>query len=196
MARIAIDCDGVLANFVDAFADLINRTYPGRVPRGYQPSDWEWSDVLMPQEMGLLQRKIARSPNWWLGLNAYSRNVGELAMWLTSRVDHDVWICTARSPSAGLTIAKQTQLWIESCGLRGVNNFLGIIDVASGDDKSQLYEAAAIEWSIDDKPETVIGCGLIDTFEHHAYLLNQPWNASAGVHNRVSTVAQFLSKIG
>jgi len=187
----------VVTNFTDGFRDAANAIWPGRFKPDFMPtaSDAEEGWGLIPHEEGLVWQRIKQTPNWWLGLNAYSRNVGDLGIWLTSHVDHDIWFCTSRTPSAGMTVAKQTQLWLESCGLRAVNNFLGLVTIPNSDAKADFYRAAEIEWSIDDKPETVIACGLIDTFEHKAWLLRQPWNRGAPVHNQVSTMAEFLYKI-
>jgi len=197
MARIAIDVDGVLANFTRAFIEAVNSIWPARLPADYLPSDWDWTNSgLSHREISQVWRKIKKTEGFWLSLDAYSDNVGELAMWLVARKNHDIWFCTSRAEAGEMTTAKQTDIWIQSCGLRAVNNFMGIITVTDGSKKAAIYEAAEIEWSIDDKWETVIDCGLIESFEHRAYLLDQPWNADASVHNRVKTMAQFLEKIG
>lgn len=195
MARIAIDCDGVLADFVTAFIDATNRLWPGKLPRDYQSTDWDFTDALTKRELAKVWRVIDSTDNFWLSLNAISDNVMALAQWLTSRADHDVWICTSRAQGVGLTNTKQTELWLHSCGLRGVNNYLGVVTVPQSQHKVDVYRAMEIEWSIDDKPETVIECGLIDTFKHEAWLLNTSQNQAASVHNRVRSVGAFLEKI-
>ena len=196
MAKVAIDVDGVLADFTKAFIGAVNSIWPARLKPDFVPTDWDWTNSgLTHGEISKVWWKIKKTSNWWLGLDAYSDNVGALAMWMASRTDHDIWLCTSRAVVAGLTCAKQTDIWVQSCGLRPVNNFMGIITVTNGNKKSMVYEAAEIEWSIDDKWETVIDCGLIGSFEHKAYLLNQTWNKDASVYRRVNTLEDFLLKV-
>jgi len=196
MSRIAIDCDGVLADFTQAFVHECNHLWPGRFPFDFEPTAWDalegWG--LTPTEEGLVWQRIKRTPNWWLTLNAMP-GLSDLQRWLISHAGHDIFVCTSRCSSLGATTTMQTHLWLQSCGLRGVNNFVGVITVPKSKHKCDVYQAMEIEWSLDDKPETVIDCGLIDTMEHHAWLLSQPWNAKAGVHNRTSSVQEFLEKI-
>lgn len=196
MARIAIDVDGVLANFTKAFVEKANEIWPGRLALDYEPIDWGWTDSgFSKAEIKQTWKRINATENFWLSLDAHSDNVGSLAQWMVSHANHDIWLCTARAEGAGMTAAKQTEIWINSTGVRAVNNFMGIITVSDGNRKAQLYEAAHIEWSVDDKPETIIDCGLIGTFHHHAYLLNRRHNSLYSVHDRVESVAQFLEKI-
>lgn len=195
MARIAIDCDGVLADFSKAFIAEVNEVWPGRLSKDYRPNDWDWtSSGLTKAEIGKVWKALKKKDNWWLGLDALP-GLSELAIWLTAQVNHDIWICTARADTAGLTTTKQTELWLHSCGLRAVNNFVGVITVPDGNDKRQIYEAMKIAYSLDDKTETIVDCNLIDSMEHHAYLLKQTWNEGAPVHNKVDSVEAFLKKI-
>ena len=195
MARIALDCDGVLAAFDQGFADIVHRLFP-EVPFAIEKwTNWDYGDQLTKAQIKAAWKVIKSTENWWLSLNAYT-GVGDLATWLVSRANHDVWICTSRAPSAGMTEAKQTEVWLYACGVRSINNFLGVVTVPKPEDKAKFYEAARIEWSLDDKYETVIECGLIDTFEHKAFLLDQPWNRETRIGNRVKSVGAFLEKIG
>jgi hypothetical protein len=195
MSRIAIDVDGVLADFNAGFVEQINQLWPGRIPPAYIPPNYDkWVD-LSKKEQQKVWRSLHSMDGFWLSLNALE-GVGDLARWLASRTDHDLWLCTARKDMGRMTAAKETDLWVQACGLRAVNNFLGIITVHDADEKANVYQSMGIEWSLDDRTPTVIACGLIDTFEHRAYLLDQPWNEGAPVQRRVKSVAAFLEKIG
>lgn len=195
MARIAIDVDGVLANFTKAFTEVVNKLWPGRAPKDYEPPDWDYGGLLTKAEMSKAWRVIRGMENFWLSLDAYPESVGALAQWMVSQTDHDIWLCTSRAEVAGMTAAKQTEIWLQSTGVRAVNNFIGIITVPDSVKKAVIYEAMEIAWSLDDKGETVIDCGLIDTFKHNAFVLDRPWNQSFSIYNRVVSVDEFLRRI-
>lgn len=195
MARIAIDCDGVLANFAKAFIEKLRRYEPLHPLTEETWTTWDYGGLVSPALTKRVWQDIKATPNFWLGVDALS-GVGDLARWLVSRAGHDVWICTSRAEVEGMTATKQTDVWLQSVGVRGVNNYLGVMTVPLPEEKWRVYEAMGIEWSLDDKAETVIDAGLIGTFEHHAYLLDQPWNRAAGLRNRVRSVGEYLDKIG
>jgi hypothetical protein len=44
--KIAIDVDGVLADFAAGVVDAANSLWPGKLPRGYQPTEWNYTSVL------------------------------------------------------------------------------------------------------------------------------------------------------
>lgn len=195
MARIAIDCDGVICNFVRGFNGILGQMYPGRVSIDYQPIKYDYAEVMTKAEFKSAFERAHQTQNFWLSLDAYSTELGILATWLIENYNQEIWITTSRSDTPGLTATHQTDLWLRSCGLYSVHNFLGVVTIPGSENKRQFYEAARIKWSIDDKPETVIDCGGIDTFEHHAYLLDRPWNREASVYNRVKSLDAFLRKI-
>jgi hypothetical protein len=130
-------------------------------------------------------------------LSAHADNVGALAVWFYAHANHDVWICTARQPSLGATVAFQTDTWLRGCGINPCHNYLGVI-TAEGDDKADVYAHAGIEYSIDDKTETVEHCDthpLLKHQKHKAFLLDRPWNTGANVQRRVKSVEDFLKEI-
>lgn len=192
MAKIAVDCDGVLADFVTAAVDVANSIWPAKLPHDYQPTEWNFGDALTKAEWQRVWEKIRTTPNWWLSLNAHSDNVGSLYKFFLTHRDQDVWVVTARTPTAGMTPAMQTAKWLESCGIMPVHNFMGVI-TCEADDKPSLYKAIGIEWSIDDKLETVQACQKLPN--HRAYLLSRPWNISGVVHNRVDSLSSYFSAI-
>jgi 5'(3')-deoxyribonucleotidase len=193
MAKIAVDADGVLADFDEGFIEIVNKMFPGRIPANYVHHDWDYSEVLAKDEVGKVFSRIRHHNNWWLGLSPLGSSVTDLASWLISNSGHDVYVCTARFPTVGMTVAKQTEWWLKSCGLTPVNNFLGIIVVADSTLKIDVYRATGIEYSIDDKAETVEACDALPG--HKAYLLDQPWNRTAKVKRRVKAVAEFLREV-
>jgi 5' nucleotidase, deoxy (Pyrimidine), cytosolic type C protein (NT5C) len=197
MAKVGIDVDGVLANFGAAFVDISNKIYPGRVERGWVPRDWGFDGKFTPAEIDKIWERIRATPNFWLSLSAYPDNIGALARWLAGHKNQDVYFVTSRADTAGMSVANQTELWIRSCGISKFDNYLGVMVVPNSEEKATLYQAAGIEWSIDDKPETVQACDLLHPLlaKHRAYLLDRPWNQGARVEHRIGSVGAFLGEI-
>lgn len=193
MAKIAIDCDGVLANFTEAYSATVNKIWPGRIEPGFIPSDWNFDNRLSPEEDEKVWAAIKATPNFWLGLRAYPENVGSLVRFLVSTKDHDIYIVTSRAQTAGLTIAKQTDKWLLSCSIYPLLNYLAVFPVENSNDKHRIYKYAGIEYSIDDKAETVEQCDRLDN--HRAFLLDRKWNQHATVKNRISNMDEFFKAI-
>lgn len=191
--RISIDMDGVLARFDAGFAEVANRIWPGKIPPDYQPHDWNYGDVMTAAEFDIVWGRIKQTENFWLKLWPYSDNVCSLARFLTREKGHDVWLTTARVETAGCTVAKQTELWLQSYGLREGYNYMGVV-VADSHLKVGVYEAMEIMASIDDKGETVEECD-VRLKGHRAFLLDRPWNQEADVKRRVHSVEEFLNAL-
>ena len=191
--KISIDMDGVLARFDSAFAEACNRVWPGRLPTDFEPTNWDYTKCtdLSKAEVNVVWGRIKQTENFWLKLWPYSEGVIALARFLVSQKGHDVYFTTARVPTPGLTVAKQTQLWLDSCGIRECNNYVGVL-VCEAERKWELYEAMDIAFSIDDKGTTVEECDLLLAPWHRAYLLDRPWNQEAKPARRIASVEEFL----
>lgn len=201
MAKIAIDCDGVLANFIKAFAEEANHVWPGRFsnPGEYAASGhkaWNFDPaVLSHDDVKVVWKRIIATPNWWLTLDAFTDSVGALAVWLWTHRGHDLWIVTARTPTIGAGVAWQTNQWLRACGVDAVHNYLGVF-LAEGDDKGDVYKYSGIEYSLDDRGDTVEACDALLPDRHHkAFLLDRPWNQDAKVRRRVKSVREYLEAI-
>lgn len=193
MAKIAIDCDGVLADFTKAFFEEANSIWPGRCDVNYQPKSWDDFPDLNHAEMTQVWDKIRATQNWWMKCPAYGRNVAALCAFFYTNRGHDVHIVTSRTPTLGSSTAFQTWTWLRACGIDPFHNYFGVITVDNWPDKRPIYKAAGIEYSVDDKPETIIACDTLDG--HKAYLLERSWNTEAKVKNRVPDLATFLQRV-
>jgi 5'(3')-deoxyribonucleotidase len=191
--KIAIDCDGVICDFVQGFVDTTNKLWPGRLKDGYEPSVWDFSDTMKKDEVNRVFEQIKRTPNWFLKLEPYSENVTALARFFVERKGEDVWLVTSRFPTYGMTVAKQTAMWLEFCGVSPIHNYLGVIPVANSDEKQLVYAAMGVEYSVDDKAETVEQCEAIPG--HKAFLLDRPWNQEAKVERRIKNLEQFFRQV-
>ena len=194
MPKVAIDVDGVLANFTVAFTEVANKVYPGRVPLNFEPHDFGFNPLFSEAELAAIWRRVKATENFWLGMNPYHDSVMALARWLIVNQDQDVYLVTSRPATMGMTVTRQTDWWIRSCGIVPVNNYLGVIVVPDSARKVDLYEAGEFDYSIDDKGETVEQCDDLSGW-HAAYLLDRPWNQEAKVKRRVKSLELFLKEI-
>lgn len=199
MAKIAIDCDGVLANFIKAFTEEANKIWPGRFKPDYWQSHSQWNfppELLSSKETNQVWERIKATPNWWMRLDAHADSVGALAIFFWTHRYNDVYIVTSRVETVGASIAFQTDTWIRACGVQPCHNHLGIVGIPNSDNKAMFYRISGMEFSIDDKSETVEMCDAeLDPKKHKAFLLDRPWNQDAKVKNRVKTVEEYLKRI-
>lgn len=193
MAKIAIDADGVLADFNDAFTDAVNELWPKRIERGYEPVDWNYGGRLNEKELDKVWEFIRGIPNFWLTLRPYHLNVAQLAGFMHTTRDHDVYIVTSRVQTKGFTVAKQTSMWLHSCGVFELHNYLAVFPVENSNYKHKIYDYADIEYSVDDKKETVELCDKLEN--HKAFLLDRPWNQDANVKRRIKSLKEFFDAI-
>jgi hypothetical protein len=192
MARVGVDCDGVLANFIAAFLVVLHRLYPEHPQTEANWTQWDGT-LVSNRETKKVWAEIKATENFWLGVPAHIDDVGDLARWLFREQGQDVWIVTSRAKGAGMTTTKQTQLWLDSCGIKSCGNYLGVITVPDSDNKVDICSRLDIDWMIDDKVETIES---MDRFPYlHAALLDRPWNQGAKVKWRVKTVGEFLRAI-
>jgi uncharacterized HAD superfamily protein len=193
MAKISLDVDGVLANFNKGFVEQINHIWPGRLAKDHIQKHWhDWGD-LTDSEIDQVWRRIEATPNWWMTLDAYSSGVGALAIFFWTNQAHDVWLVTSRSDTLGHSTPFQTDTWIRACGVNPCQNFLSVITATYPSDKRGIYKHIGIEYSLDDKGDTVMQCDKLEG--HKAFLLDQPWNQQAVVKRRVKSVQEYLDAI-
>lgn len=188
MARIAIDCDGVLADFNNAALKVARKLYPEKFSADFKFDTWDW---FHPHEAEVWAA-IDAIDNFWYTLDAYREQINELAQFLAEALNHTVWIVTARKQVKGLTVAKQTEMWWKSLGI-DTNNYVGVIPVPHPSTKAKLYKELEIQYSIDDNGPTVESCDKLQN--HKAFLLNRPWNQGAKVLNRVDNIARMCDII-
>lgn len=194
MARIGIDCDGVLANFGAAFIEVLHQVEPNNTLTEDNWTSWEYGDRVGAATIRKVWNIIRNTPNFWLRCAAYESNVRALAKWLAITTKNDVWIVTSRANTRGtLTVTEQTRQWLDCCGIRSYLNYFGVITVPDPDDKVDILSRLDIRWMIDDKVDTIES---MDRFPYlNAALLDRPWNQHGKVKWRVKSVAEFLAAI-
>lgn len=191
--RLAIDLDGVVANFTKRYGEIINKLYPGAIPEGYDPPDWDWTDKLTPEMTKAAWEEIVRTSQFWLSLDTYPENAQALHAFINAYPSVEVYYVTARAETADYPVLLQTRWWLEQRGLMTYNT--SIIRVEHGKDKGRVLRALAVDYSVDDNVDNVINSMNDDPFGEH-YLLARSWNvAHQSVLRGALTLLDFFSKI-
>lgn len=195
--KIALDIDGVLADFAGGFTKIINLIY-GKytIPAGYMPEDWHWSKYLTPEMEKAGFAEVAITENFWETLPMLYEGMDAAHDICHSPKCSELYLLTARAPSAGSSIAEQTRRWLRGSyyASREVREHSSIVTVSKPNLKRQVLEGIGIETMLDDHGPTVESFDTIPGFQ--GYLLDRPWNQDAKVKNRVSSVREFGEKIG
>lgn len=195
--KIAVDVDGVLSCFTTSFINVINSIWPLKIPPGYQPPNWNYTDKLSVNEMKIAWKRVLETKNIWVdegplpGVKGMKEMLHKFA-----EQDVSVYYVTHRPKTKGWSSLVQTNIWMEEYGLRKSNT--SVIVVESSDVKAKVYEALGISYSIDDRPETVELCNMVKG--HRAYLLDQSWNRDLPIEiadtiARVYSVTEFCGLV-
>lgn len=113
--RLGFDIDGVLANFRAAFRITAAKLVRGDV-EDYDPDQTEADSPLSPNDVRRVWDHIAKTPNWWMEIDAYEPEQIARLYGLTRAAGWEVFFMTKRPPSAGDSVQFQTQWWIERYG--------------------------------------------------------------------------------
>jgi hypothetical protein len=193
--KISFDIDGVLANFNENVAPIINDKFgPDTVPSDPQPTDWYYNSYgLKKEDWGPIFDVIKVTPNFWRREPPYQRNVDAAIRFINNNPDVTVYFMTQRPDTEGGTAYDQTLDWLVTNGLYPFDKEVTTpIIVKDPTEKKGLIEDLEIDFSIDDKQETVTQCNEI--IGHKAYLLNRPWNQSS-IEPRVYSVDDFVERV-
>lgn len=189
--KIAVDVDGVIADFTPGFARVANRLYPCTFPPNHVQRSWNFEET---PELNLTKAKVSlvwdeirnNEKNFWLGLAPILPERRALYDFLTSderkAKQIEVFYVTSRIPSTGDSVARQTRRWLK---LNYVwDKGCTCIVKPSGITKAEIYRALNIRYSVDDYwvnvPEPWIHTESDVVYEegsgHHGFLLARPWN--------------------
>lgn len=187
--RIILDIDGVLADFNNAYADLlevmgapaIDRTPPW-------PLKWEWPSEVAPQEVcDAAWEVVQQNPEFFVQISPTPEALqlsatGELAQLLAS---HEIYVVTSRPQFA----RGASEFWLGEL----FGEFMGTIHVPGP--KGPIAHALGAQLLIDDKPEhcqSAIAHGL------EAICIAQPYNEGTATLSQVvrSLIAPTPSELG
>ena len=113
--RVGFDIDGVLANFRTAFRTTATKLVRGNV-EDFDPDDTDVESPLEADDVRRVWDHIARTPNWWMEIDAYEPDQIARLYGLARAARWEVFFMTKRPPSAGDSVQFQTQWWIERFG--------------------------------------------------------------------------------
>lgn len=189
--RIAFDMDGVLTYFEKNVYLVAEKLWPGKMPKGYVPKDWDYTDIFTKNEWNMVWDAIGTIPDFWLRQPEMSENVEALKEFRMVN-SSPIWFITSRRNTGGVSAAYQTQLWLLQRQLIGISDTPKVIAVPKAEEKAPLISQLGIDVSIDDLGTTVERHNRIPN--HRAYLLDQPWNQDCK-EPRVYSVKEFLEII-
>lgn len=190
MLRISFDIDGVLADFTENATRIINTKWPGKVPINYEPPNWYWTDILNKEDWGPIFDDIKATPDFWRRQLPYTRNVDAAKRYINTHPDTLVYFITQRPDTVNGTGYEQTLDWLVNNGLIPFDKEVPTpIVVKDPAEKQKYMEELGIQYSVDDKMETVEQCNFIKG--HKSFLLDRSWNQTSS-QPRVYSVDHYL----
>jgi 5' nucleotidase, deoxy (Pyrimidine), cytosolic type C protein (NT5C) len=190
---ISFDIDGVLASFNDNLAKVVNLRWPGRIAPDFEPNDWNYTGTIAKNEWDQIWKDIKATPNFWRRQLPYIRNVDAAVKYINATPETTVYFMTARPDTEGGTAYEQTLDWLIEHRLYPFDREVTTpIVVSDPKEKQGIIQELKIDFSIDDKQETVEQCNSIPN--HKALLLDRPWNRTS-TQPRVYSVDHFLDVV-
>ena len=191
--KIAVDIDGVLAQFNKAFVALLEREEIASLPFDYEPTAWDYTPELTPAQLEAGFKALQESTVFWSQLDAYTENVQAVRR-AVLRDRFDVYFVTARMDTKGESALAGTKMWLQQHSLMQMNTSIVVVKHASY--KPSVYAALGVFASIDDHYPSVVAATTTENVwkGHQGTLLARPWNneeGRAGVRV-VETVEEWL----
>jgi len=192
---ISFDIDGVLAQFGREFTKAIRAEFPQKeVPYDFEPTTWEYTDVLTADEFPLVWQRTIRTPRLWENMLPYAENVEALAGFISREHNNfDIYYITSRVDTPGDSAFSQTSRWLMDHDLLWYNTSLLVVKKA--DQKIPIIRGLEIEASVDDHLPTVIAASKVPG--HKAFVYSRPWNKQGRPDglNTVSNLQEYLTEM-
>ncbi len=168
--RVAFDLDGVLADLHAPFVRTARQLFPDVDPAAVRPADVgasppddgadpavEDAAGVAAENMPLTRRQsdavwrvLAATENFWETLHEIEDGAIRRLAALTDERGWEVLFITSRPRSAGRTVQRQSQRWLEACGFP-----LPSVYVVHGS-RGRVAEALALDVVIDDRPDNCL----------------------------------------
>jgi uncharacterized HAD superfamily protein len=195
MLTFAIDIDGVLANFTDAYAAAVSRRTGIVFPKASSewPKSWYWdrdAGVSKEDEEATWYHDIIQSKTFWQRLEPVENAKPALKQLnqMAQRGDQ-VYFITNRM---GQSVKLQTERWLYNHGI----NYPSVIVTS---EKIPFLRALKANFFIDDKPETVIDVGNTAEKEKwenfNLFIFDMPYNRVQHYPNNVQRAGTVLEAI-
>jgi hypothetical protein len=189
--RLGFDMDGVLANFRAAFRAAAMQIVRGDLADVDADEPPEGASPLSPNDVRRVWDHIAKTPNWWMEIDAYEPEQIARLYSLTRAAGWEVFFLTKRPPSAGDSVQFQTQWWIERFGF-----YLPSVLTVPGS-RGDVANALRLDLLVDDQ---LINCvEVVSASPTKAILMQRTPDAVARDHatNRgIGVVATLADALG
>jgi hypothetical protein len=190
--RLGFDIDGVLANFRAAFRTAAMKALRGEVEQfDDAESPQAVESPLSPDDVLRVWQHIAKTPNWWMGIDAYEPDQIARLYSITRAARWEVFFMTKRPPSAGDSVQFQTQWWIERFGF-----YLPTVLTVPGS-RGDIANALRLDLVIDDQ---LINCVEVVSASPTKAILMQRTPDPAGrehaTERGIGVVANLSSALG
>ena len=189
--RLGFDIDGVLADFRSAFRATAVRLVRGQVD-DFDSDDAESRESAMsPEDVRRVWEHIAKTPNWWMEIDAYEPDQIARLYHLSRAAGWEVFFMTKRPPSAGDSVQFQTQWWIERFGF-----YLPAVLTVPGS-RGDIANALRLDLMVDDQ---LINCvEVVSASPTKAILMQRARDAAARDHatgRGIGVVATLADALG
>ena len=187
--RFGIDLDGVLGDFTSEVVAVANSLWPGKMPPGYKPDNWDYQGVLTKEEWNQVWGVLIDTENLWLKEEELS-GARELQQFLKEYPFSEVYFVTARAETKGMSVLMQSTRWLEERGLwpRWDRSF--VIPVKHANEKIKILNDLMIPFFLDDHAPTIQALQALPNMRG-AYLLDELHNRYASLP-RVTSVTEYL----
>lgn len=195
MLTFAIDIDGVLANFTDAYASALTRRTGIVFPKMSEdwPTSWYWdrdAGVSKQDEEETWHKDIIQSRTFWQRLEPHENAKPAIKQLNTMAQRGDqVYFITHRM---GTNVKLQTERWLYNQGM----NYPTVIVTG---DKTPFLRALKVNFFIDDKPQTIIDVGQAAEKEKwdnfNLFLFDRPYNRVGVYPNNVQRARTVLEAL-
>lgn len=195
--KVAVDLDGVLVDYPAAKIRWMMEKYPDKVPEGYVPNDWDWSNSgLTQKQLREVDHDMQRTVDFWANLAPYPVAVESLRNFLVKHPECAIIYVTSRLHYGGDNhVIAQTNIWLDRYQLRTPSTTLVVVENAQN--KPAVYSAIGAAYSVDDRPETV-ELAYASRGRHKPFLFLQPWNHKYALESNLPSVVSmddFLRRI-
>lgn len=187
LPRLSFDMDGVLADFVTKFIQLVNEKYG----TDYKSEQWiDWNGPFTPDQMSYGWNKFLSTPNIWTFLPHFNDNNLSLINDQMRAQMFNGYVVTRRSDITSETASDATAMTKRWLHAHGITEHMGL--VCGHYDRVALLKMLEIDAHIDD---TIEEWERLNDNGITCYLIDRPFNRSvdAGIL-RVNNVNDFVSR--
>ncbi len=199
--RLALDVDGCLANFNEAFRQRLALVTNRPDPRpDWEPTLWDYPAVLGygPKDTVDAWDSIKVDSRFWANLPAYP-GTRTFLEWLwkavstsnwTQGTSHEVLFLTDRT---GLRAKDQTEDWLHRHGFSGKHPTVLLCNHGKG----EVLQALSVTHFLDDRPENIMAA---QRYAHKCepFLLDRAWNREVSLSvapRRIRSLKDFQRRL-